>query len=107
MQGSPVSGTGSTLVDARQTESVPLTTSPMPRVSSLGDGGSLSSHGGRRRAPQDPAPAATAGETPTDENEGLPAEAGERPAPQDGEEVTQRGTTGRVEGEHRGEGRVG
>ena len=61
----------------------------------------------RRRAPQDPAPAATAGETPTDENEGLPAEAGERPERQDGEEVTQRGTTGRVEGEHRGEGRVG
>ena len=51
--------------------------------------------------------AATAGETPTDENEGLPAEAGERPERQDGEEVTQRGTTGRVEGEHRGEGRVG
>ncbi|OOL26709.1 hypothetical protein GQ85_43405, partial [Rhodococcus rhodochrous] len=36
----------------------------------------------------------------------LPAEAGERPERQDGEEVTQRGTTGRVEGEHRGEGRV-
>ena len=107
VQGSPISGTGSTLVDARRTESVPLTTSPMPRVSSLGEGESLSSHGGRRQASQDPAPAATAGETPTDENEGLPAEAGERPERQDGEEVTQRGTTGRVEGEHRGEGRVG
>ena len=107
VQGSPISGTGSTLVDARRTESVPLTTSPMPRVSSLGEGESLSPHGGRRRAPQDPAPAATAGETPTDENEGLPAEAGERPERQDGEEVTQRGTTGRVEGEPRGEGRVG
>ena len=106
VQGSPASGAGSRVAVGDSRDTVPVTTSPLPRVSTLAEGETLYSCSTRSHDPAREQAGVTQ-RVDTDGNDGLSPHAGEDPERQDGEEVTQRGTTGRVDAEPRGEGRVG
>ncbi len=106
VQGAPASGAGSRVAVGDSRDAVPVTTSPLPRVSTLAEGETLYSRSTRSHDPAREQAGVTQ-RVDTDGNDGLSPHAGEDPERQDGEEVTQRGTTGRVDAEPRGEGRVG